>query len=163
MRKIGLRPTPRPRRPTFRSNDDSLLLFDEEGNVAFRNRSYNDYPAVPDSTDVADANVEPESRGFRESMKRAFKGMLVNRAGSVRSVRKRKARESTSDVDAAEFDMGLWKELNDELLHEASSVPLPTNSCVDELSDAMEEADIEGVAVTEEAADLNAADIIMSV
>jgi len=163
MRYIGLRSTPR--RPKLRHfSSRGLYSYDEEGKIIFRNRSYGDSPGLTEfseSSDVADASVEPESRGFRESMKRAFKGMLAARS---RSGRKRKSRESSSDEDAADFDMGLWRQLNDELLNEASSVPLPVKDSLDTVEgERVGRTDVAGVAVTEEAADLRSADIIMSV
>lgn len=172
MRNIGLRKPPRlPPRPPLRNFDSRAVYeFGEDGTIAFNSKS--SYPAASDtvvqSSDVADATVEPESRGFRESMKRAFKGMLAVRQTSTRSEgRTRRTRESTtSDEDAAEFDMGMWQEMNDELLNDASSVPLPVKESIEGLAhgiDQIDEIDIGGVAVTEEAADLNAADIIMSV
>ena len=101
-------------------------------------------------------------------MKRALKNMLVARRSSSRSTRKRKARDGTdtTEEDAVEFDMGLWKELNDELLKEASAVPLPERKSVERLSKeiaGMRMGGFEGVAVTEEAADLGTANVIMSV
>lgn len=172
MRNIGLRESPcPPPRPPLRSFDSRALYeFDDEGKIVFNNRSSH-RAASAHSADIADASVEPESRGFRESMKRAFKGMLAARQNTTRSGgRRRRERESTtSDEDAAEFDMGLWQEMNDELLNDASSVPLPAKDSIEGLADGervtdqLEETDIGGVGVTEEAADLNAADIIMSV
>ena len=105
-------------------------------------------------------------------MKRAFKSMLMRRPSSRSNLRKRKGRDSTestsTEVDAAAFDMGLWTELNDELLREASSVPLPVKDSIDtdgsnEEAGLIEEGDIGGAAVTEEAAETGTSDIIMSV
>lgn len=173
MRSIGLRkPVRQPRRPPLRGfHNRAVYELDESGKINSNNeRSYHPASdAAVQSSDVADVTVEPESRGFRDSMKRAFKGMLAARRSSTRSAgRRRRMRESTtSDEDAAEFDMGLWREMNDELLNDASSVPLPTRDSIDGLAggdiDDAEETDIGGVIITEEAADLNAADIIMSV
>lgn len=173
MRNIGLRKprrqTPRPRLRKFDSR--TVYEFSEDGTIVLSRKS-SDHAAsdtAVQSSDIADATLEPESRGFRESMKRAFRGMLAARQTSTRvGGRRRRTRESTtSDEDAAEFDMGLWQEMNDELLNDASSVPLPVKDSIDGFADGIldqvEETDIGGVAVTEEAADLHAADIIMSV
>ena len=168
---MGLRP-PRLRRPLLRSLDSRVLYSrNEDSQIVFNNNS-GSYRKSADptslSTDIADVKAEAETKGFRESMKRAFKGMLMNRRPSSRSVRKRKAREGTdtTEEDVVEFDMGLWKELNDELLREASGVPLPGKDSVEGLSKEVAEMNIGGVggiAVTEEAADLGRADVIMSV
>ena len=174
MRAIGLRSTPR--RPKLRRLDRSgMYSLDGEGKLVFKNKSHRGSPASTtssdsyDTSDIADTDIEPESKGFRQSMKRAFRSMLATRQNQGRtssSGRKRKTTSethTTSDEDAEEFDMGLWKELNDELLDEASGVPLPVKESMDSFDERMEEADIAGIAVTEEAAETNTADIIMSV
>lgn len=180
MSKIGLRPPRLPKRPLLRAFDSRAFYSrNEDGQIVFNNNNNGSVPKSADpaypSTDIADMKVEPESKGFRESMKRAFKSMLVTRRPSSRSIRKRKARDEseTSDEDAVEFDMGLWKELNDELLKEASGVPLPGKDSIEGLSKEVGEMGIKdvgggmgevgGVAVTEEAADLGTPDVIMSV
>lgn len=178
MSKMGLRPPRLPKRPFLRSFDSKAFYSrNEDGHIVFNNNNVpvrkSADPTNP-STDIADMKVEGESRGFRESMKRAFKGMLMTRRTSSRSMRKRKARDETdtSDEDAVEFDMGLWKELNDELLKEAAGVPLPGKDSIEGLNKELAEmsmkgkggmAEVGGVAVTEEAADLGTADVIMSV
>lgn len=172
MSKIGLRPPRLPRRPFLRTFDSKAFYSrNEDGHIVFNNNNGSVHksadPTNP-STDIADMKVEAESKGFRESMKRAFKSMLMTRRSSSRSIRKRKARDETdtSDEDAVEFDMGLWRKLNDELLKEASSVPLPGKDSIEGLSKELAEMgmkEVGGVAVTEEAADLGTADVIMSV
>ena len=165
--KIGLRQQRRPRsRPPLRSLDSRALYpVNEAGQIIYPSGSYQHSTSLTDSTDVTDATVEPESKGFRESMKRALKGML-SRQSSSRSVRKRKAREDLGQ-DEEDFDMWLWRDLNDELLKEASGLALPGEDSMDELAreESLEDSsvDVGGVAVTEEAVDLGAADIIMSV
>ena len=181
MSTIGLRPPRVPQRPHLRPTDSTALYSrNEAGQIFFNNNNNNEsYRKSADitrssSTDIADTTTEAESKGFRESMKRAFKGMLTARQTSSRSSshnRKRKARDGTdtSEEDAVEFDMGLWKELNDELLKEASGVPLPGKDSIERLSKDVAGVSIGiggavgGVAVTEEAADLGTADVIMSV
>ena len=172
MSKIGLHPPRRPKRPPILSVDSRALYSRNEGGQVVFNDSNGAYRKTADPTslsdDIADTKVEAESKGFRESMKRAFKNMLVTRRHSARSDRKRKAREGTdtTEEDAVEFDMGLWKELNDELLKEASGVPLPEKDSIEGLSKniaGMGVGGMGGVAVTEEAADLGTADVIMSV
>ena len=185
MSTIGLRPPRVPQHPQLRSADSTALYSrNEAGQIFFNNNandtdSYRDSADItrPSSTDIADTTTEAESKGFRESMKRAFKGMILARQASSpgsrsssSTNRKRKARDGTdtTEEDAVEFDMGLWKELNDELLKEASGVPLPGKDSIERLSKdvagmGMGVGAVGGVAVTEEAADLGTADVIMSV
>ncbi|KAK4690767.1 hypothetical protein P7C71_g6101, partial [Lecanoromycetidae sp. Uapishka_2] len=185
IRTIGLRKPPPKRRPLLRTHD-SRSLYQNSTHRRFSSSVPSYYQRsvdVADSTDIADAQVEePESRGFRESVKRAFKSMILTRNDSNK-LRKRKNRESSestsAEVDAETFDMGLWQELNDELLREASSVPLPVKDSIDadglneeagliqggsmEDDELLEGLKIAGVAVTEEAAETGTSDIIMSV
>jgi len=190
-RTIGLRKPPVKRRPRLPTHDSrSIYTLDEAGQVGFNKNSYRrSSPNIPSyyqrsvdaagSTDISDAKLEElESKGFRDSMKRAFKSMLMHRPSSRSNLRKRKGRDSSestsTEVDAAAFDMGLWTELNDELLREASSVPLPVKDSIDtdgsneeagliEEDGLIEEGDIGGTAVTEEAAETGTSDIIMSI
>lgn len=170
MSTIGLHPPRIPQRPLLESIDSvALYSRNEVGQILFKNndRSYRkSADPTSSSTDITDMSVEPESKGFRESMKRAFKGMLTTRQqSSSRSTKKKRAGDETdtTDEDAVEFDMGLWKELNDELLKEASGIPLPGKDSIERLSRDVGRMGMEGVAVTEEAADLGTADVIMSV
>ena len=211
MRDIGLRPTPRGRplrqlnalremaararneaiseilannNLSEREKSERIMAISKRKTVATR-RSKPSTVEVEEgeSSEIPVASLEPESKGFRESVKRAFRGMLASRNSQPRrSGRKKRTESETSEEDAAEFDMGLWKEMNDELLKEASNVPLPvkdsldsfsdygdgerrppTKECTSSLSNQVEEGDIAGVgvAVTEEAAYLGSADIIM--
>ena len=130
-----------------------------------------------ESHDLADAEAESESKGFRDSMKRAFRGMVMRRRGSsigdiskksssksIRSGRRVRARTTAREEYEVQFDIGLWRQLNDELLWEASHTKLPGHDGLDGLENQEGEVDVEnGVAVTEEAVDLGSADIIMSV
>ncbi len=173
MSTIGLHPPPLPQRPLLRSSGSRCLhSHNEAGRVSFNNKggSYRK-SADPTSsaTDIADVSVEADSKGFRDSMKRAFKNMLITRQTSSRSKNSRRgARKGTdtTEADAVEFDMGLWRELNDELLKEASGVPLPEKNSLEGLSKevaSMSLKGVGGVAVTEEAASLGTPDVIMSV
>ena len=124
-------------------------------------------------------------------MKRALRSMLMSRRPSARSLvglTRRRAlrggRESSSEEteeDAREFDMGLWKELNDELLREAAGVALPgervevngDGGAVEEEEDEDEDegegeevgvrggGGVEGVAVTEEAVETGVVDVVL--
>ena len=169
MSTIGLHPPPLPQRPVLRSSDSRTLYMRNEAGQIFLNPQRASYRKSAESTssspDIADMNVETESKGFRESMKRAFKSMLSTRQPSSRSNKKRRAVDGTdsTEEDAVEFDMGLWKELNDELLKEASGIPLPGKDSIEGLRKDVGGVGMGGIAVTEEAADLGTADVIMSV
>ena len=175
MSTIGLRPTLILQRAPLRANDSRALYSrDEVGQIFFNNQNSTDSyrkSATPtvSSIDIADTDVEPESKGFRESMKRAFKSMLVNRRRSYREPPQRQRLRDNTDTteeDPDEFDMGLWKELNDELLKLASRTPLPETESIEGLGKEVAVMDLGGladVAVTEEAADLGTADVILSV
>ena len=167
LRTIGLRSTPPRGRPRLRSFDSrSIYTLDNAGHIVFKNNSYRKDTTLPSSADVADMGVEPESKGFRGSMKRAFKGMLMSRRSKSYSglgrEDKSEAGSSTSELDAIEFDVGLYRVLNDEVLREASGIPLPNDS-TETLEAGMEELPVAGVAVTEEAVETGTADIIMSI
>ena len=170
MSTIGLHPPPLPQqRPLLRSNDSRTLYSRNEAGQVFFNTQMASYrksaDSISSSPDIADMDVEIESKGFRESMKRAFKSMLSSRQPSSRSNKKRRAVDGTdsTEEDAVEFDMGLWKELNDELLKEASGVPLPEKDSIEGLRKEVGGMGMGGIAVTEEAADLGTADVIMSI
>ncbi|MCJ1363812.1 hypothetical protein MMC16_002921 [Acarospora aff. strigata] len=121
-------------------------------------------------TDEEDEEVEENnsSKGFRASVKRAFRGMLMSqrrhsRSSSVSRKSETKSKEQETQEDS-EFDIGLWHEMNDQVLREAADVRLPGKDGMDGLSFEEGEVEVEdGVAVTEEAVDLGTADIIMSV
>ena len=184
LRKIGLRPPRLPKRPLLGSLDNRAIYSrNGEGKFVLNDKDGTHRKSADpagSSVDIADMKVEPESKGFREGMKRAFKSMLLTRRSSSRSLRKRKARDGTdtTDENTVEFDMGLWTELNDELLREASGVPLPEKDSIERLTKDVAKMEVGstggvagvagvthvgGVAVTEEAADLGTADVIMSV
>lgn len=167
LRTIGLRRTPPRGRPRLRSFDSrSVYTLNNAGHIVLKNNSYRKDAILPNSADVADMGVEPESKGFRESMKRAFKGMLASRRSKDYSELNRKdkpeAGSPASELDAVEFDVGLYRELNDEVLREASGIPLPNDSS-EVLGSGVEDLPVGGVAVTEEAAETGTADIILSV
>lgn len=75
-----------------------------------------------------------------------------------------RVREEESSGDRADFDIGLWREHNDEILHTASNVKLPGHDGMDGLEDQTKEVEVgDGVAVTEEAVDTGTPDVIMAV
>ena len=178
LRKIGLRPPRLPKRPLLGSlGNRAIYSRNDQGKFVLNQSHRESSDPAGSSTDITDIKVEPESKGFREGMKRAFKSMLMTRRSSSRSLRKRKSRDGTdtTDENTVEFDMGLWTELNDELLREASAVPLPGKDSIERLTKDVAKMEVGstagvagvtgvgGVAVTEEAADLGTADVIMSV
>lgn len=159
VRKLGLR---EPRRSRHRSLDSakrySMNLTRQLLPSSLHNRLSTN-PIAPHES--PDQGTEPESKGFRDGVKRAFRGMLMRRRTSMSTRPIGKGKQGWDDV---EFDIGLWMDLNDELLHEASSVPLPGHDGMDGLGTEEGEMEVEeGVAVTEEGVDLGTADIIMSV
>lgn len=192
MQEIGLREPPAERPSLSRAQGSGIYSLNETGRVVLQNNPYGRSKiGIPssnqasvdtaDSTDIADVELEePESKGFRESMKRAFRSMLLTRRNSRKRKGKDSSESTSAEVDAATFDMGLWQELNDELLKEASSVPLPVKESIDtdgtneeaglietdgliEDDALLEGIDIAGAAVTEEAAETGTSAIIMSV
>lgn len=75
-----------------------------------------------------------------------------------------RVQEEESSGGRADFDVALWRELNDETLHTASNVKLPGHDGMDGLEDQANEVEVgDGVAVTEEGVDMGTADIIMAV
>ena len=172
--KIGLHKA-RLTRPPLRSLD-SIGLYSptSTGNmVRTTSKTFKQSTSVmssstaTDTVDISDAKTDMESRGFRDSVKRAFRGMLSRRDSSLStngSKSMHNAGFDDEDDGAVEFDMALWRRLNDELLQDASVVPLPGHDGMDGLSHEEGEIEVEdGVAVTEEGVDLGTADIIMSV
>ncbi|KAK3166664.1 hypothetical protein OEA41_009789 [Lepraria neglecta] len=167
MRTIGLREPPPRRRPQLRAlNSRAIYTINEAGQVVFKNNSYRKTPDLPCSADVTDVKIESDSKLFRESWKRAIKGMLTSPRNSIGSNLKKMGRssaESTSaEVNTSELTE-MWNYLYDDLLREASNVPLPAEDSIEELTEDIKEVDIGGVAITEEAAETGTADIILSV
>ena len=136
MKTIGLKAPAPPAPPAHRLrrlrpgsvSDSNIRLRNTDGNLGSKSLSCDTEsvhvtnPATPESQDVADAGLELDSgtSSFRGSLVRAFRGAL-NRSQISRSVKKQKT-ESESDTN---IDLALWKSLNDSLLKEAASVPLP--------------------------------------
>lgn len=163
MRKLGLQEV-RPSRPSLRHLDSARRYSLNVTRQLISNNLYNRRSAnLTGSSGQGDQGPESESKGFRDGVKRAFRGMLKSRrrdSVSARSSQRVKAKEA----DSVEFDMGLWHILNNELLDEASNVPLPGHDGTDGLGGEEGEVEVEeGVAVTEEGVDLGMADIIMSI
>lgn len=136
----------------------------------------------PDSVDVVDQREMSESKGFRNSIKRAFREMLMSRRESMASTnsskrssvsttrpsrnmsRRTRLREGAPTDDPMEFDMGLWQRQSEEVLTEASHIKLPGHDGHDGLDSQAEEVEvIDGVAVTEEGVGTGIADVIMAV
>lgn len=165
---VGLRKAKASRPPLRTSNSMGIYRVNAHGQLALSNGAAGRPASLNEfSADLADQKTEADSKGFRNSMKRAFKGMLMSRKrdswGSKYSRRSAQKMEAP-DNDSAEFDLALWKEMSEELLHEAAGIPLPGHDGKDGLESEDDEVEVEdGVAVTEEAVDLGTADIIMSV
>ncbi|KAL8760563.1 MAG: hypothetical protein Q9184_003258 [Pyrenodesmia sp. 2 TL-2023] len=166
---IGVRKKSKARRPPLRTLDSmGIYTINSEGQLAIKNGNARQ-PASPKkpSPDLADQKAEVDSKGFRDSVKRAFKGMLISRkreSWGSKCSRRLVRKADVPDDDSAEFDLGLWKEMSEELLREAAGIPLPGHDGKDGLDKEEDEVEVkDGVAVTEEAVDLRAADIIMSV
>lgn len=169
-----------------------LYDADDEGHRRSRNpytrRSSNlAAPTLMSGADLADQSTEAaDTKGFRDSVRKAFKGMLISSHRKLESGSSKRKRESGEGLqqwqDPAEFDLGLWKQLTEELLKEAAETPLPDGGgddwveeseaiVVDVMDPVMGngaqdgvEVEVEGgVAVTEEAVETGTADIIMSV
>lgn len=70
-----------------------------------------------------------------------------------------RGRGTPGNEDQADLDLGLWREMDEQLLSEAAGVPLPNVSDFD----LGEGVGVRGVALTEEAAEVKGADVIMSV
>lgn len=161
-RKLGLREFRRSRRslPSFDSARRYSANLTRQLLSSNLQRRYSTNLLGP--IDPPDSETEPESKGFRDGMKRAFRGMLMHRRRGSTSTRS--SRRGSGKWEAVEFDMGLWRDLSDELIQEASSVPLPGHDGMDGLGTEEGEMEVEeGVAVTEEGVDLGVADVIMSV
>ncbi|KAI9810527.1 MAG: hypothetical protein M1827_006200 [Pycnora praestabilis] len=116
-----------------------------------------------------DEMVNSSNKSFRSSVKRAFKGMLKNRRqeGSTPSSISENSRTAnkfyTAEEDPEEFDIGLWRTLNEELLQDASTIMLPSDE-ESEVNFGDGEVEVNGgVAVTEEGIVMGTADIIMQV
>ncbi|KAL8670971.1 MAG: hypothetical protein Q9168_004519 [Polycauliona sp. 1 TL-2023] len=169
VRNIGTRKA-RPRRPPLRTLDSMALYgMNKQGRMVPNDEKASNLE--PDGTlasDVSDERTELDSKGFRDSVKRAFKGMLIsNRKRESWSSKYSKRSARNMDIpenDEAEFDLGLWKQMSEELLREAAAVPLPGHEGKDGLEAEDDEVEVQdGMAVTEEAVETGTADVIMSV
>lgn len=162
MRNLGLRQRRRSKH-SFRSFDSARRYSVSLTRQLLPNSLHNRLSANLIGThESPDQGTEPESKGFRDSVKSAFRSMLMHRQRDSTSTRS--GRKGKGGWDDMEFDIALWRDLNDELLQEASSVPLPGHDGMDGLGSEVGEMEVEeGVAVTEEGVDLGMADIIMSV
>ncbi|KAL8934386.1 MAG: hypothetical protein Q9216_005939 [Gyalolechia sp. 2 TL-2023] len=168
IRTIGMRKAKAVRPPLRAFDSLGIYTINAEGQLALRNgNSHRSAELNPLSADLGDQRAEADGRGFRDSVKRAFKGMLISRkreSWSSKYSKKSTRKTNVPEGDGSEFDLGLWKELSDELLREAAGIALPGQDGKDGLERQEDEVEVEdGVAVTEEAVDLRTADIIMLV
>lgn len=162
VRKLGLR-EPRPSRPSRLSFYNARRYSANLTRQLLPNSLHNRLSAnLTGPYESPDRGTEPESKGFRDGMKRAFRGMLMHRRRNSTSTRS--SLTGKGGLEDVEFDIDLWRDLYDELLREASNIPLPGHDGMDGLGTEHGEMEVEeGVAVTEEGVDLGTADIIMSV
>ncbi|KAL9018583.1 MAG: hypothetical protein Q9185_004099 [Variospora sp. 1 TL-2023] len=168
LRTLGLRKAKAGRPPLRTFDSMGIYTINAQGQLALSSGNGTRSTALNNlSADVADQKAEADSKGFRDSVKRAFKGMLISRkrdSGSSKYSRGSSRKKRIPDDGSAEFDLSLWRELSEELLREAARIPLPGHDGKDGLEAEEDEVEVEdGVAVTEEAVDLGTADIIMSV
>ncbi|KAL8776478.1 MAG: hypothetical protein Q9213_008259 [Squamulea squamosa] len=170
VRSIGIQKARAPRPPLRTYDSMRLYGVNAEGRLALNGTKALVFPQSIDSLakDVTDEHTEPDSKGFRDSVKRAFKGMLMSsrkrESWSSKHSKRSACKMDVPDSEDAEFDLGLWRQLSEELLCEAASIPLPGHDGKDELENEANEVDVkDGVAVTEEAVETGTADIIMSV
>ncbi|KZF26950.1 hypothetical protein L228DRAFT_243503 [Xylona heveae TC161] len=130
---------------------------------------------LPDTNTSEDEDKEEVEvrKSWRASMKKAWKGMLPNPrirsdSSSVSIDVGLGDKLASYDADAAEFDIGLWKEMSQAILDEATKIKLPGGSDEQDSEDEHEfgagEVEVDGgVAVMEESVENRDADIIMQV
>lgn len=165
VRKLGLY---RPRAKRARTFVDNGICEDREEYYSGSGSPLKRMQYSLDGYSKESNDGEQASKGFRESVRRAFRGMITVRrrrvSKSSHTSRRSKRESEIQEEDGEDFDMGLWKVMNDELLEEASEVQLPGHDGMDGLDREVGEIEVlDGVSVTEEGVDLGAADIIMSV
>ncbi|KAI9708678.1 MAG: hypothetical protein M1828_002682 [Chrysothrix sp. TS-e1954] len=107
------------------------------------------------------------SKGFRESIKSALVALLRHASSvSPSSSSVQELAKKLEELDAGtDVDVELWRQLTDELLKHAAAVPLPdeTEDDATRLLQQPNSDDVEGVALTEEAIENHAPDLIVSV
>ncbi|MCJ1274927.1 hypothetical protein MMC21_002726 [Puttea exsequens] len=169
MRTIGLRKPLSESRPSTRgletkiggANMEQSLLAKKASRLSLPSIAVHPKPANSSSADISDETTD--GKGFRQSLKQTLRSMMARRSvNTVRKISNSSAESSSTEVDAAAFDMGLWKITDDTLLREAASVPLPRDDVGME-GDEMGNGALEGILVTEEAAETGTPDIIVSV
>ncbi|KAL8711931.1 MAG: hypothetical protein Q9225_007021, partial [Loekoesia sp. 1 TL-2023] len=115
VRTIGIRKANRTRPPLRAFDNTGIYTINAEGQLALKNGTAHrstDLNEIP--ADLADQKLDADSRGFRDSVKRAFKGMLISRkreSWSSKYSRKSSRKMGILEDDSAEFDLGLWREL----------------------------------------------------
>ncbi|KAI9718354.1 MAG: hypothetical protein M1812_004075 [Candelaria pacifica] len=179
VKKLGLR---KQRPPLRRLSNRRGIVYDtasEDSDFGTNELRRSFDLATPVEGDEED---EEQSKGFRAivktNMKKAFKGLMANRrisqaesesSGSGISInsdigRRLPVLDEGVDEDAEEFDISLWRERNDEILRDAARVSLPDAEQGDDEDFGDGEVEVEGgVAVTEEAVEMHAADIMLQV
>ena len=173
VRHLGLRKPLFARSPVLKTYGSmENLSLDDLGQIVHGNdtkeRRTHSQEGLQHSTP---ASAEADSTGFRNSVKRSFKRMLMSRRntfydmppGGTPPMKTKSDLSMTLMNDSADFDISLWRQLNEEVLSEASATHLPGQDGYDglEVEPGLEAE--EAIALTEEAADLGTADIIVAV
>lgn len=176
VRNLGLRkPPPMHRSPTLKTfGSTEKFSLNDLGQIVRTSTAYERPRENQDSVQSDRPNTqEPDTKGFQKSVKRGFRRMLMSRRNSFYTA----PATSTTKLDAnsvlpmrpvndsADFDIGLWRQVNIEVLAEAAATRLPGEDGEDRLEEGGENAEEceETLALTEEAGDLGTADIIVAV
>ena len=131
-----MRTSAKPKRPTLSRKYDTAGVYEADDEQRKKGKRKHGSARRSASArrdrevDVADQRAETDTQGFRNSVKRAFRGMLMttrkrSSGSSKYSSRKSSRRNGGVEQDPEEFDLGLWKQMSDKLLQEAAAVPLP--------------------------------------
>ncbi|KAL8989082.1 MAG: hypothetical protein Q9169_008439, partial [Polycauliona sp. 2 TL-2023] len=145
VRNIGTRKARAPRPPLRALDSMALYEINREGRMILNSAKASSLENT--AADVADERVEVDSKGFRDSVKRAFKGMLMSSrkrdSGSSRHSRTWARKMGMPEYDDAELDLGLWKQLSEELLREAAAIPLPGHDGKDGIETEDDEVEVQ--------------------
>lgn len=177
LQKIGLRKyqpkPPRPRLQTFDNRDVNIVRDPRDGRMII-SESPASSTGSPTSTssDITSATSGAERAGPRKNITGFVQKWLERRQGVLQSKSQLSSPELTRG--AAELEEmrnqpgglrnALVRALSEEALQQATKIALPADQNDDLDDNEMDEVDVtEGLAVTEEAADLGSADLILSV
>ncbi|KAI9741993.1 MAG: hypothetical protein M1834_000382 [Cirrosporium novae-zelandiae] len=119
-------------------------------------------------------NDAKSSEGFKDSIIRDYHSLLMTqRPPSSVEGKRSNDKKNSHEIDLYELDLGLWRNMKNELLEEASNIELPSDDTGLEAdgycsktrdtqhNDADEDIEVDGgVALTEEAIEIHEADVI---